>query len=166
MPAEVPTGTNRDGKPAVKIRTIHDVEEKVTRTVEENITRIDHGTRYANPAVEAAEQKRHQSLGTTGGQDMSGGSAHGGHDEGGFVMKALPWIGIACVILLLVNAVANRFEGKPLFSGFTSDTPTQHGANQPAGQGTKWTPTVDCGKRGGTRTINPNTGKPSCFVPD
>ena len=27
-------------------------------------------------------------------------------------------------------------------------------------------PTIDCEAAGGTRTINPNTGKPSCFVPD
>ena len=29
-----------------------------------------------------------------------------------------------------------------------------------------WKPSIDCDSRGGTRTINPNTGKPSCFVPD
>lgn len=29
-----------------------------------------------------------------------------------------------------------------------------------------WTPIVDCAAMGGQRTVNPNTGNPSCFVPN
>ena len=35
----------------------------------------------------------------------------------------------------------------------------------PDGQPAQWQPTIDCRAAGGTRTINPRTGAPSCFVP-
>lgn len=30
----------------------------------------------------------------------------------------------------------------------------------------RFRPSVDCDAMGGVRTVNPNTGRPSCFVPD
>jgi hypothetical protein len=44
--------------------------------------------------------------------------------------------------------------------GFSQGMPTQSISAQP-----DWKPSVDCAALGGTRTINPNTGKPSCYVP-
>ena len=29
-----------------------------------------------------------------------------------------------------------------------------------------WMPTINCDEAGGIRTINPHTGRPTCFVPD
>ena len=150
MPATAPTGVDRDGKPAVKIRFIHDVEEHVTR--------IDHGTRYANPAVEAAEHQRQLSLATSGGQDMATTPAAGGggHKESA-VGKVVPWLAVALIVLLLGNAVMNRFESKPLFSGYTSDSTvpgTRSSPGTPGGgyvTGAPRTP-AECRLRGGTNT--------------
>lgn len=43
---------------------------------------------------------------------------------------------------------------------------TGYGPERAAVARPQWTPTVDCAAMGGVRTTNPNTGKPSCFVPN
>ena len=100
------------------------------------------------------------------------GDAHGHGGGSGTVGKIAGWVAVAGFGLIVLNGFFNRIENKPLLSGIVGDTSGWRGVTGGAalrgatgGQSTKWTPSVDCGKIGGTRTINPNTGRPTCYVP-
>jgi hypothetical protein len=162
MPATAPTGVGRDGKPAVKIRII----EEVTRNVIENVTRVDNGTRYTDPAAQAAEHQRQLSLATSGAHDMATTpAAGGGHGSGG-----AGWLGkaAAVVVLIIVFLIAvNHFplnasmrlgagpaSGPGVSNGFSGISGARPSLGLPGGGYVAGAPrnARECVARGGTNT--------------
>lgn len=53
----------------------------------------------------------------------------------------------------------------PQKAAFVGGCPVPGSAYRGHRQQVSWAPTVDCAAIGGIRTTNPNTGRPTCFVP-
>lgn len=74
------------------------------------------------------------------------------------------WAAAVAVVIVIANGAVNRLNGKTFFAGLLETSSVS--SSSPAATKGRWKPTVDCAAMGGTRTVNPVTKKPSCFVPD